>query len=165
MNIWISRPQPEYLETSVIIIALVTSRLTHATRHDRLNQAYIRLTRGFVNFACTPTIDHGSGGDQIRGPDTTTQLPKHVVGTVSFITSSRQSYADHESCQNWFKNYNTCIHRNSIFFKGLLLFLDQSLDNHINPLTCQSTTAFKFKALCKNTQVLPQSPLLLITNY
>ena len=70
-------------------------------------------------------------------------------GTISKNTPSRQSHADHESCQNWYENYNTCTYRNSIFFKGPLIFLDQSLDNIFNHVTCQSTSAFK--AQCKRT--------------
>lgn len=77
------------------------------------------------------------------------ELPKHVAGTIPKNTPSRQSHADHESCQNWYENYNTCTYRNSIFFKGPLIFLDQSLDNIFNHVTCQSTSAFK--AQCKRT--------------
>ena len=79
----------------------------------------------------------------------TNELPKHVAGTIPKNTPSRQSHADHESCQNWYENYNTCTYRNSIFFKGPLIFLDQSLDNIFNHVTCQSTSAFK--AQCKRT--------------
>jgi len=75
------------------------------------------------------------------------QLPKNVLATIPENAPSRLTGTDHESCQTWSENYNTNIYRNSIFFKGPLLFIDSSLDNAFNPMSCQSITAFK--AQCK----------------
>ena len=77
------------------------------------------------------------------------QLPKYVQATIPEDAPSRIMGTDHEACQTWSENYNTNIYRNSIFFKGPLLFIDSSLDNAFNPMSCQSTSAFK--AQCKRT--------------
>ena len=82
------------------------------------------------------------------------QLPNYVLKTIPVNAPSRQ-LADPESCHSWSDNYNTSTYRNSIFFKGPLLFLDPSIDNVFNPVSCQSPTAFK--AQSKRTTLKLQS--------
>ena len=77
------------------------------------------------------------------------QLPKHVLETISENAPSRGSNRDHESCQTWSESYNTNTYRNSIFFKGPLIYNDPAIENVFNHVSCQSTAAFK--AQCKRT--------------
>ena len=51
----------------------------------------------------------------------------HVADTISRNVPSRSHAEFTESYYEWFKSHNTSLDRNSIFFKGPILFIDASL--------------------------------------
>ncbi len=71
------------------------------------------------------------------------QLPKSVAATIVDYAPSRKFDADHQNCQLWLDNFNTPTYRNSLFFKGPLLYIDPTTDSTITPISCQSIGAFK----------------------
>ena len=70
-------------------------------------------------------------------------LPKYVADTISCNVPSRSLDGFTESNFEWFNSHNTHSYRNSIFFKGPLLFIETSFDEAFNIASCQSAKAFK----------------------
>jgi hypothetical protein len=75
------------------------------------------------------------------------QLLKHVLESIPENAPSRRLDRDHESCQTWSERHNTNTYRNFKFFKGPQIYISSSIDDVLDPVSCQSTTAFK--AQCK----------------
>ncbi|HIF15425.1 MAG TPA: hypothetical protein EYQ86_08985 [Bacteroidetes bacterium] len=70
-------------------------------------------------------------------------LPASVSSTISASAPSRKFNATHETCNSWLDYYNTHYFRKSVFFKGPLMYIDQSVDCTITPISVQSVKAFK----------------------
>ena len=70
-------------------------------------------------------------------------FPNHVADIISRNVPSRSLGRFTESNYEWFNSHNTSFYRNSIFFEGLLLFIEASPDKVSNILSCQSVKAFK----------------------
>ena len=70
-------------------------------------------------------------------------LPNYVTDTISRNVPSRILGGFTESNYEWFNSHNTSLYRNSIFFKGPLLYIEASLDEVFNIFSCQSAKAFK----------------------
>ena len=47
-------------------------------------------------------------------------LPNSIVATIP--TYSPEHGSTHNNCEKWLKTYNTLTYRNSLFFKGYLLY-------------------------------------------
>ena len=85
------------------------------------------------------------------------QLPRPVLKTIHENAPSQSFNADKniDSYQTWLDQYNTNIYRNSVFFKGPLIFIDPSISNVLyDHVSCQSIPAFKSK--CKRTTLALQ---------
>ena len=74
------------------------------------------------------------------------QIPRAVANTIpnnvptrTIMSSNSQSHV----IANWSNVYNTNVYRNSVFFKGPLLYLDPTINDIFNPVSCQSIGAFK----------------------
>ena len=76
-------------------------------------------------------------------------MPPPVVKTIPENVPSRTFAVITETNHEWFNSYNTATYRNTVFFKGPLLFLDSSIDEVFNLVSCQSLKAFKSQ--CKRT--------------
>ena len=77
------------------------------------------------------------------------QLPPPVAKTIHENVPTRNSEVITEASYDLFNDYNTASYRNSIFFNGPLLFVDASIDEAFNSVSCQSLKAFKSQ--CKKT--------------
>jgi len=77
------------------------------------------------------------------------QLPPPVAKTIHENVPTRNSEIIAEASFDWFNDYNTATYRNSIFFNGPLLFVDASIDEAFNSVSCQSLKAFKSQ--CRKT--------------
>ena len=74
------------------------------------------------------------------------QLPKAVRDTIPSSVPSRTLTAPGSQpviLSSWSDVYNTHVYRNSLFFKGPLLYLDPEANEIFNPVSCQSTKAFR----------------------
>ena len=76
-------------------------------------------------------------------------LPKFVADTISKNVPSRNQSIISESNYEWFNNHNTTSFRTSISFKGPLLFVEASINETFDIVSCQSIRAFKSQ--CKRT--------------
>jgi len=85
------------------------------------------------------------------------QLPRAVTRTIPSNVPSRTVNPDPQShvITSWSNVYNTNVYRNSLFFKGPLLYLDPSMNDIFNPVSCQSTRAFK--AQCRRVVLRSQN--------
>ena len=85
------------------------------------------------------------------------QLPRSVTRTIPHNVPSRAVCADLQSQEitSWSNEYNTNVYRNSLFFKGPLLYMDSSMSENFNPVSCQSTMAFK--AQCRRVVLKSQN--------
>ena len=79
------------------------------------------------------------------------QLPRPVLNTIHENAPSwpQRAAENIDSHQSWTDEYNTHIFRDSVFFKGPLIFIDPSISNVYDHVSCQSIPAFK--AQCKRT--------------
>ena len=77
-------------------------------------------------------------------------LPIYVKNTISINVPTRNDGANiPDEAFEWFNYHNTAQFRQSLFLKGPLLFIDTSISEAFNPISCQSVNAFKSQ--CKRT--------------
>ena len=70
------------------------------------------------------------------------QLPVSIRNTIPDNAPSDSFELSHETCSAWLERYNNQIYRNSIFFKGPLLYTDMS-NSYPNWNSCFSTNSLK----------------------
>ena len=70
-------------------------------------------------------------------------LPPSVVSTIH--TSSPVPGSTHEDCENWLQVYNTLTYRNSLFFKGPMLYCTSGIIENLNTDKIYSMKSFKTK--------------------
>ena len=70
------------------------------------------------------------------------QLPLSIRNTIPDNAPSAELDLSHETCLAWVDRYNNKNYRNSIFFKGPLLYTDMSNSNP-NWNSCFSTNSLK----------------------
>ena len=77
-------------------------------------------------------------------------LPRYVKNTISTNVPTRNDGANiSDEAFEWFNYHNTTQFRQSLFLKGPLLFIDTSISEAFNLVSCQSVNAFKSQ--CKRT--------------
>ena len=82
-----------------------------------------------------------------------TQLPTSVRDTIP--NNAPTAGSTHVTCADWLAEYNYCKYRNSIYFKGPLLFRDMSYEaDTLN--TCFTTTSLKNKIKSISRQLQKQ---------
>ena len=64
------------------------------------------------------------------------QFPPPVAKTINENVLSRNSEVITEANYEWFNHCNTATHRKLIFFNGPLLFVDASIDEAFNLVSC-----------------------------
>ena len=70
-------------------------------------------------------------------------LPNSIVATIPTYRPGHDSHGStHDDCEKWLKTYNTPTYRNSLFFKGPLLY---STTNFVENSDIKRTTIFKNK--------------------
>ena len=68
-------------------------------------------------------------------------LPPSIVSTIT--TNSPVPKSTHEDCNTWLKIYNTCIYRNSLFFKGPMLYSTSGIIESTDTVKIVTLKSFK----------------------
>ena len=68
-------------------------------------------------------------------------LPKSILNTIA--EGSPIPGSTHESCEHWLSLHDNCYYRNSIFFKGPLLFSDSCKTISLSPASYVNIKAYK----------------------
>ncbi len=80
-------------------------------------------------------------------------LPPSVRETISHLAPRRSYDSDHETCQAWLENVGSHVHRNSLFFKGPLIYIHPESEELQTPTAVLSINVYKTdakKALLKS---------------
>ena len=70
-------------------------------------------------------------------------LPLSIRATIS--EESPEYGSTDETCKNWLETYNNHIYRNSLFFKGPLLYISEDIYNELDPESLFSLDVYKAK--------------------
>ena len=70
-------------------------------------------------------------------------LPNSIVATIP--TYSPEHGSTHDDCEKWLKTYNTPTYRNSLFFKGPLLYSTTNFVEHSDIKRTTTPNIFKNK--------------------
>ena len=70
-------------------------------------------------------------------------LPNSIVATIP--TYSPEHGSTHDDCEKWLKTYNTPTYRNSLFFKGPLLYSTTNFVEHYDIKRTTTPNIFKNK--------------------
>ena len=71
-------------------------------------------------------------------------LPLSMRNTIS-EESPDYGTINEDNCQHWLEEYNNCIYRNSLFFKGPLLYVSDDIYEKLCPKSLNSLNAYKIK--------------------
>ena len=83
-------------------------------------------------------------------------LPRSVRDTISEIAPLRGVRDTNDNIKIWLNQYNNYIYRNSLFFKGPLLYFNPITSNNIlTPAACYSVRSFKSQ--CRRTLLANQA--------
>ncbi len=70
------------------------------------------------------------------------QLPHSVKDTIAHNAPTVNTNGFEECCE-WLDNFGTQVYRNSLFYKGPLLYIDHKFDETRSPSACLSLNIFK----------------------
>mgnify|MGYP006161042577 CR=1 FL=1 len=68
-------------------------------------------------------------------------LPSSIADTIS--SNSPINESTHETCEEWLKKYDNNIYRNSVFYKGPLLLLSNTIELNLSPASFLTLRAYK----------------------
>ena len=71
-------------------------------------------------------------------------LPLSMRNTISEESPDYGSLNE-DNCKHWLEEYNNCIYRNSLFFKGPLLYVSDDIYEKLCPKSLDSLNAYKIK--------------------
>ena len=71
-------------------------------------------------------------------------LPLSMRNTIS-EESPDYGTINEDNCHHWLEEHNNCIYRNSLFFKGPLLYVSDDIYEKLSPKSLNSLNAYKFK--------------------
>ena len=73
-------------------------------------------------------------------------LPTSVRETISPLAPRRNCDSDHETCQEWLENIGSHVYRNSLFFKGPLIYIHPDTEKLLTPSAILSINVYKAEA-------------------
>ena len=73
-------------------------------------------------------------------------LPSSVRETISVLAPRRSCDSNHETCHAWLEDFGSHVYRNSLFFKGPLIYIHPETEKLLTPTACLSINAYKATA-------------------